>query len=270
MNMRKAQIGGRACYIYEYGEPEAILIQPVDDYDIAVLDSEAEHISGLAGGKGFILAAFKIDDWNRELSPWPAPAVFGDEVFGDGAAETLNYITETLLPEIRQRLEMPETPETQDDPEPHQNQETQNAPEAHQNQETQYDPETQHKPGIHEISVFIGGYSLAGLFSLWASYQTERFSGVAAASPSVWFPGWIEYAGSNVILADKVYLSLGDKEERTRNPVMRMVGDNIRKQLEILSGASGCSQSILEMNPGNHFKEPDLRTAKAFAWLLTH
>ena len=246
MNMRKAQIGGRACYIYEYGEPEAILIQPVDDHDIAVLDSEAEHISGLAGGKGFILAAFKIDDWNRELSPWPAAAVFGDEDFGDGAAETLNYITETLLPEIRQKLEMPETPETQND------------------------PETQHKPGIHEMPVFIGGYSLAGLFSLWAAYQTERFSGVAAASPSVWFPGWIEYAGSNAILADKVYLSLGDKEERTRNPVMRMVGDNIRKQLEILSGDSGCSQSILEMNPGNHFKEPDLRTAKAFAWLLTH
>ena len=78
MNMRKAQIGGRACYIYEYGEPEAILIQPVDDHDIAVLDSEAEHISGLAGDKGFILAAFKINDWKRELSPWPAPAVFGD------------------------------------------------------------------------------------------------------------------------------------------------------------------------------------------------
>ena len=246
MNMRKAQIGGRACYIYEYGEPEAILIQPVDDHDIAVLDSEAEHISGLAGGKGFILAAFKIDDWNRELSPWPAAAVFGDEDFGDGAAETLNYITETLLPEILQRPEIPETPETQDD------------------------PEAEHKSGLHEIPVFIGGYSLAGLFSLWAAYQTERFSGVAAASPSVWFPGWIEYAGSNAILADKVYLSLGDKEERTRNPVMRMVGDNIRKQLEILSGASGCSQSILEMNPGNHFKEPDLRTAKAFAWLLTH
>ena len=258
MNMRKAQIGGRTCYIYEYGEPEAILIQPVDDYDIAVLDSEAEHISGLAGGKGFILAAFKIDDWNRELSPWPAPAVFGDEVFGDGAAETLNYITETLLPEIRQRLEMPETPETQNDPE------------TQHNSEAQDDPEAEHKPGLLEIPVFIGGYSLAGLFSLWASYQTERFSGVAAASPSVWFPGWIEYAGSNVILADKVYLSLGDKEERTRNPVMRMVGDNIRKQLEILSGDSGCSQSILEMNPGNHFKEPDLRTAKAFAWLLTH
>ena len=27
---------------------------------------------------------------------------------------------------------------------------------------------------------YLGGYSLAGLFSLWASYQTDRFAGIAA------------------------------------------------------------------------------------------
>jgi hypothetical protein len=32
---------------------------------------------------------------------------------------------------------------------------------------------------------YIGGYSLAGLFALWASYQTDIFEGVAAASPSM-------------------------------------------------------------------------------------
>ena len=34
-------------------------------------------------------------------------------------------------------------------------------------------------------SYYIGGYSLAGLFALWAAYQTNIFKGVAAASPSV-------------------------------------------------------------------------------------
>ena len=32
---------------------------------------------------------------------------------------------------------------------------------------------------------YIGGYSLAGLFSLWAAYQTDVFAGIAAVSPSV-------------------------------------------------------------------------------------
>jgi hypothetical protein len=49
---------------------------------------------------------------------------------------------------------------------------------------------------------------------------------------------------------------------------MKTVGDNINRQHEILREDSGCSECILEMNQGNHFKEPDLRTAKGFAWLL--
>ena len=32
---------------------------------------------------------------------------------------------------------------------------------------------------------YLGGYSLAGLFALWAAYQTDVFSGIAAASPSM-------------------------------------------------------------------------------------
>ena len=117
-----------------------------------------------------------------------------------------------------------------------------------------------------ERKLYIGGYSLAGLFALWAVYQTGLFSGAAAASPSVWFPSFTDYMRNHLIRTDAVYLSLGDKEEKTKNPVMSRVGDAIREEYMILQDA-GC-ESILEWNKGNHFKEPDLRTAKAFAWLL--
>ena len=114
--------------------------------------------------------------------------------------------------------------------------------------------------------LFIGGYSLAGLFALWAGYQTDRFDGIAAASPSLWFPRFTEYMHENKIRADAVYLSLGDREERTKNPVMAQVGNAIRDAETILR--EGDIDCILEWNKGNHFKEPDLRTAKAFAWLM--
>ena len=39
--------------------------------------------------------------------------------------------------------------------------------------------------------VVLGGYSLGGLFALWAATRTDRFQAVAAASPSVWIHGWI-------------------------------------------------------------------------------
>ena len=76
--------------IHEYGNPSAktVLIQPVDEHDLAGMENEIESIRKLAGDE-FRLLAVEIRDWNRELSPWQAPAVFGKEGFGAGAAETL-------------------------------------------------------------------------------------------------------------------------------------------------------------------------------------
>lgn len=113
---------------------------------------------------------------------------------------------------------------------------------------------------------YIGGYSLAALFALWAAYQTDIFKGVAAASPSMWFPRFADYMKENRIKADSVYLSLGDKEEKVKNPVMATVGDRIREAADVLKGQG--VNTILEWNEGNHFKDAGIRTAKAFAWLL--
>ena len=113
---------------------------------------------------------------------------------------------------------------------------------------------------------YIGGYSLAGLFALWAAFRTDVFRGVAAASPSVWFPGFVDFVKEKHINCEAVYLSLGTKEEKTRNPVMAAVGDCIREICGIMNEQG--VHCTLEWNPGNHFREPDVRTAKAFAWVM--
>ncbi len=117
-----------------------------------------------------------------------------------------------------------------------------------------------------EAGLYLGGYSLAGLFALWAGFQTGVFAGIAGASPSVWFPGFESFAKGHAMKTRRVYLSLGTKEEKTRNPVMGAVGAVIR-DLHGYFTASGI-ETALEWNPGNHFKEPDLRMAKGFAWLI--
>ena len=202
--------------IYEYGESgsSAVLIQMVDDHDLAVIENELAVIRKSVND--FKLVALKVDNWNLDLSPWKAPAVFGKEEFGGGAAGTLVDVLKLCADDSK--------------------------------------------------SYYIGGYSLAGLFALWAAYQTDRFAGVAAASPSVWFPNFVEYMKNNEIKSNRVYLSLGDKEEKVRNPVMATVGEKIREAYDCLVRQEvNCT---LEWNQGNHFKEPDVRTAKAFAWLL--
>ena len=203
--------------ILELGElsAETVLIQPIGDHELAGLDLELRSIQELTN-QSFRFVAVKVDQWNDDLSPWNAPAVFHDESFGSGAAATLDRIVEYCKDE--------------------------------------------------SLTYYIGGYSLAGLFSLWAACQTEVFSGVAAASPSMWFPRFLDYLKGQPIHSRAVYLSLGDKEEKVSNPVLKTVGDCIREGHELFR-AQGVDCK-LEWNKGNHFREPNMRTAKAFAWLM--
>ena len=107
----------------------------------------------------------------------------------------------------------------------------------------------------------LGGYSLAGLFSLWAATRTNLFSSIVAASPSVWYPGWMDYEESHPIQASSVYLSLGSKEAQSHG-----VGDCIRLLARRLA-ARGVS-SILQWNPGGHFMPSAQRLAKGYRWAL--
>ena len=115
--------------------------------------------------------------------------------------------------------------------------------------------------------VIIGGYSLAGLFALWCCYESDSFQGVAAASPSVWYPEWMKYIGSHNPNAKRIYLSLGDAEAKTKNATMATVEENIRAMYDSLKGMPDI-ESTLVFNPGGHFKDPALRTARAFIWAL--
>lgn len=202
---------------FTYGDAMAanVLIQAVDDHDLATIENESRAIRELTG-RDFCLVALRVADWNHDLSPWAAQAAFGDENFGDGAARTLDEIL-ALCADDRK-------------------------------------------------TYFLGGYSLAGLFALWAACQTGRFAGVAAASPSVWFPGFGEYLRGHSVKSGVVYLSLGDREEKTKNPLLATVGDRVREAESLLQAQR--VKTTLEWNPGNHFRDPDLRTAKAFAWVL--
>ena len=133
--------------------------------------------------------------------------------------------------------------------------------------ESRFIPTVKEKYNLdNDIKFILGGYSLAGLFSLWSAYKSNIFSGIAAASPSVWFNDWEEFMNNNTPLSNTIYLSLGDTEEKTKNKVMSAVGDNIRKQEELLKNDK--IKTILEWNKGGHFSNSDIRVAKAFIWCI--
>ncbi len=205
------------------GDPNAktVLIRIAGEHNLNGLEEDAAQIRDLTD-REFLLVNAIVDDWNADLSPWPAPPVFGNEAFGDGAEKTLAYLLEELLPKLSSEAE--------------------------------------------DRIFYLGGYSLAGLFALWAGSRTDAFSGIAAASPSVWFPGFLDYVKDNPLQSEAIYLSLGDKEERTRHPVMSQVGNAIRDIYGSLQARN--IPCTLEWNPGNHFRDPGLRMARGFAWLM--
>ena len=65
-----------------------------------------------------------------------------------------------------------------------------------------------------------------------------------------------------------VYISLGGKEETTKNPVMQSVGVRTRNQLKLLKADPNCIAATLEMNPGGHFSDTANRIAKGIAYVL--
>ena len=69
------------------------------------------------------------------------------------------------------------------------------------------------------------------------------------------------------IQTKKVYLSLGDREEKTRNSVMRQVGSNIR-EMDSWYGNDEKIECVLEWNKGNHFQDVDVRCGKGFLWCM--
>ncbi len=183
-------------------------------------------IRGMTGAD-FALAVVSGLCWEDDLTPWAAaPIGRGQAPFAGKADAYLGLLTGSILPMVIDALP------------------------------------------IAPAYIALAGYSLAGLFALYAMYHTDVFSRVASASGSLWYPGFVEYARLNAPVGkiDALYLSLGDREGRTRNPMMRPVEDNTRMMAEYYRNSG--IPTALEMNPGGHFNDPVGRIAKGIAWVL--
>lgn len=157
------------------------------------------------------LAVAPVEDWNGQLSPWPAQAVFrGGEDFAGGADAYLARLL-AALPEER--------------------------------------------------PVYIMGYSLAGLFVLYAAATCGRFEKVAALSPSVWYEGFVDFFAQHLPAQGEFYLSLGRREEKAGNTVLRSVGDKLRAIAQLLG-------VDVVMHDGGHYTDVDKRMLAALEWMM--
>ena len=181
-----------------------------------------------AGCPSFTLVTIGDLDWNHDMVPWDSPPAFKNAApCTGGADEYLRLLTEEIIPAAEKEIN-----------------------------------------GVPRWRG-IAGYSLAGLFALYAIYQTDLFSRVGSMSGSLWFPSMKEYIFSHEPKRwpDCMYFSLGDKESKTRNQVLRNVRQNT-EEIQAFYQAKGID-TVFQLNPGNHYDHAAERTAAGLCWLLS-
>lgn len=236
MKKQEIEISGRKCLLYADEHPQALLIQTLGQQEHGSIDREVELISHHTG-KPFVMAAFCINDWEAELTPWHDPAISKRQAVGEHAFDTLDYITDSLIPYLHSRWSGEKASPT--------------------------------GGGVKgALPVILGGYSLGGLFARWAASKAEHFDAVTAVSPSLWICAWRDFSDAHGVYARYIYLSLGDREEFTKSRAIAQVGDNIRWEYEHLKQTLGPDHTTLEWNPGNHFMNAAERTARGFSWCI--
>ena len=176
----------------------------------------------------FTLVAISDLDWNHDMVPWDSPSAFKNaEPCTGGADDYLRCLTEEIIPRVEKEINV--------------------------------------VPSWRGIV----GYSLAGLFALYAIYRTDLFSRVGSMSGSLWFPGMKDYIFSHEPKRwpDCMYFSLGDKESKTRNPVLRSVRHDTEEIKAFYQGRG--IDTVFQLNSGNHYDHAAERTAACLCWLLS-
>jgi predicted alpha/beta superfamily hydrolase len=111
------------------------------------------------------------------------------------------------------------------------------------------------------------GYSLAGLFALYAFLNSELFCLAGSVSGSLWYDGWLDYLNRAIKKGKKgkIYLSVGDREAHARNRRMKCAVENTRLTEAVLRVAG--METLFELSRGGHFDDEQGRLERCLAWL---
>ena len=181
----------------------------------------------------FLLLSVKPKSWNDDFTPWTAPAFRAEEEAPQGRADAyLSCLAEEIKPYM--------------------------------------DAHYRTKPEPVHTALF--GYSLGGLTAVYALYKTDAFGVAARLSGSLWVDGFCAFMGREKPLRTdlRIYLSLGKKESRSKNPRMNRVAACTERAEEILAAQLGETggKVFFEWNEGGHFHDIEGRFVKAIMWWM--
>lgn len=172
-------------YIPSHGNPEEIVRL------IPVLRAALVFIEGF--------------DWNRDLSPWPAKAVFGDEDFSGQADAFLKDLTEEILPAAERKMNI--------------------------------QPEWRGVAGYSLAGLFAA-------YAVYRSGQFSRLASVSGSMWFDGWMKYAEKTPLGAPI-ERAYFSVGAKEKKTRNARMQTVEENTRAMCRLFEERGAKSVFVL-------------------------
>lgn len=115
----------------------------------------------------------------------------------------------------------------------------------------------------------MAGISMSGLFALYMAVKSDRLDAVASISGSLWFDGFADFMNEHSVneRVKRVYVSLGDREKKTKNPRMARV-ETASLAIQNRLAERGL-ETVFQMNRGNHFVHGAERLEEAIRYLAT-
>lgn len=115
----------------------------------------------------------------------------------------------------------------------------------------------------------MGGYSLGGLFSLYAAVNTDFFGTVLSCSSSLWYPGFLDYLKEHSFKAahPKMYMSVGDQEGTTAKNLTADQTLNTLALKDWIESKFQAGDFQFTLEEGNHGNNISRRVERAVEWL---
>ena len=173
-----------------------------------------------------------IDSKNRadDYTPWPLQASNAmPKDFGGKAAEHLTFITTKVIPFC----------------------------------ESEYGFSSSTEKRV------IGGYSLGGLFSLYAAVNTDLFGTILSCSSSMWYPDFLDYLMEHPFKAlhPNLYMSVGDEEGLTASNLTKDQIPNTMAFKDWLEKKFQANDFKFILEEGNHGNNIPRRVERAVGWV---
>ena len=115
----------------------------------------------------------------------------------------------------------------------------------------------------------IGGYSLGGLFSLYAAVNTDLFGTVLSCSSSLWYSDFLDYLKEHPFKAahSKLYMSVGDQEGTTATNLTADQTLNTLALKDFYEPKFQAGDFNFTLEEGNHGNDISGRAWRAVEWV---